>query len=86
MGKSITPKYRLEIDGHVQSWPKGIKPSNETLEEYVYKFGKSLEFGGVNYHLSVAHGYIPYPSNAVVVEQKTGVVVANWRAAMFQAW
>jgi len=86
MGKSITPKYRLEVDGKPFLWNCGIGTNNESLEKWIYKFGKSFEIGGVNEHVSRFLDYIPYPSEAKVIVQKTGQVVAYWKAGLFQVW
>lgn len=98
MGRSYTPKYRLEIKDNVGwhwlNWlPRGqygIKghgaPSEVNLEKYVRSYAKSLEIGGVNEHVSLALGYVPYPTAARIVNQETNEVVASWTAGMFQVW
>ncbi len=91
MGKSYTPTYRLEFhDGTsekgymVQAW-KG-KATIQALEQWIYSYAKSLELGGVNQHISISLGHIPYPYSARIVRQATGEVVATWKAGMFQVW
>ena len=87
MGKSITPTYRLEFnDGkpQMQAW-KG-RATDQALERWIYSYAKSLELGGVNQHISLSLGHIPYLYSARIVRQATGEVVATWKAGMFQVW
>ena len=91
MGRSYTPVYRLEFyEGRsekgcmVQAW-KG-KATTQALEQWIYSYAKSLELGGVNQHISISLGHIPYPYSARIVRQATGEVVATWKAGMFQVW
>ena len=87
MGKSVTPKYFVLVDGHLHMWSKNVGTTPEKLEAWVMKYAKSLESGGVNYHLSLSLGYIPYPNHVkVVLNDGSGQVVCEWKAAMFQAW
>jgi hypothetical protein len=82
MGKTVTPKYALEIftnklvNGKWTSVPAidcatwDIKshgrPTAENLEKYVLAYAKSLEAGGINEGISKDLGYIPYPTKAVI--------------------
>ncbi len=85
MGKSITPKYRVIMDGQMMVW-RG-KASEKALEEYVKSYAKSLEAGGCNAHISKGLGYIPYPNNArIETNEKYPAVIATWKAGMFQVW
>ena len=91
MGRSYTPVYRLEFyEGRsekgcmVQAW-KG-KATTQALEQWVFSYSKSLELGGVNQHISLSLGHIPYLYSARIVRQATGEVVATWKAGMFQVW
>ena len=92
MGKSITPKYRLEIDGQKQGWlvKEYGKPTKKNLEKYVYDYAKSLEFGGINHHISRMLKYIPYPNYARIVLNKPSgygdILIVDWKAHIFQAW
>lgn len=61
-------------------------PTDKNLEKFISKYGDSLKPGGINQHLSLSHGYIPYPSSAFIKDQTTGEIVATWKAAMFQIW
>lgn len=98
MGKSYTPKYRIEMKDHAgwnqSSWDVrsrantvGMgKPTNENLKKKVYSYAKSLEIGGVNEGLSISTGFVPYPSEARIVNQFTGEIMAEWKADMFHCW
>jgi hypothetical protein len=91
MGRSYTPVYRLEFyEGRpekgcmVQAW-KG-KATTQALEQWVFSYSKSLELGGVNQHISLSLGHIPYPNKARIVRQSNGEVVAEWKAGLFQVY
>ena len=87
MGKSYTPTYRLEFnDGkpQMQAW-KG-RATDQALEQWIYSYAKSLELGGVNQHISLSLGHIPYPNKARIVRQSNGEVVAEWKAGLFQVY
>jgi hypothetical protein len=95
MGKSITPKYRLEyydnnrkIMPYIQGWSckEHGRPTDKTLEKYLYSLGKSFEIGGVNKHISKSKGFILYPCKGYIIEQKTNQIVATWKAPMFMVW
>lgn len=92
MGKSTTPAHRIVItDGNrtsksIFAWSKKGRITDKGLFEYIKKYGKSFEIGGVNEHISHSLGYIPYPISAEVIHQKTGEVKAVWYAGMFQVW
>lgn len=82
MGKTITPKYALEIftnklvngkwtmvsaiDCATWDIKSHGRPTNENLLKYVLAYGKSLEAGGVNEGIAKDLGYIPYPTRAVI--------------------
>ena len=94
MGRSVTPPYRLEMPGvTAMCWrvkaqygiPGCGKPTYENLVKYIEAYNKSLELGGSNQHISKALGYIPYPTWARIVRQADGVVMAEWKAPLFQA-
>jgi hypothetical protein len=95
MGRTITPKYRLEYyDNHKQPYPhkqtwdvktKG-KTTDQNLEKYLIDFGKSFEVGRVNDHISKSIGYIPYPQKGRIINQRTNEIVAIWKAPMFMVW
>lgn len=93
MGKSITPKYVVEMDGttgmfwhvrqHYQS-PGNGKPTNENLAKYVQDYIDSLKPDGVNKHVSKALGYIPMPKWARIVRNDgSREILAEWFAPIF---
>src|SRR4051812_27407533 len=103
MGKTITPKYAVDIyenrikDGMWQSvratdcttWDgkRHGTPTAKKVEDYALVYGKSLEAGGVNAHISKGLGFIPYPTRVVVRENRpNGRVVAEWKSGPFQVW
>lgn len=86
MGRSITPKYRMEtrenIGSGVYSWDGRV--SVKALERKVMGLNQSFLPGGVNEHVSRLHGIVPYISYARIVNQRTGETVAEWNAPAFQ--
>jgi hypothetical protein len=90
MGRTITPKYALDMDGCTcMAWDtkRHGKPTAAKLERVVMEYAKSLEAGGCNAHISQALGYIPYPRWARVRRNVwDGHTVAEWKAAMFQVY
>ena len=87
MGKTVTPTYRLEIYERARrsSMAWSGKPSQAALAKYIRRYIKSLQKGGVNYHISLSLGHIPIPTKARIVRQKTGDVVTTWVAPSFMA-
>ena len=93
MGQLITPKYRIVIEEttkkgdyrrHQMVW-RG-KPTEDNLIKYIKEYAKSLELGGVNERISKKLGFIPYPTSAWIVNQKTNKIMCRWQAAPFQIW
>lgn len=97
MGRSYTPKYRVECHddpfapvrlsaAHSHAWvvkEKG-RPTDANLAKWRRAVYDSMCAGGVNEHVSKARGYIPVISHARIVEQKTGEVVAEFTAPNFE--
>jgi hypothetical protein len=73
---------------HTMNGIKGKgKPTDKKLEDYILEMGKSMNPGGVNAHLSKDMDYIPYPTSAIIRENRPGgTVVARWKAPMFMVW
>ena len=88
MGKSYTPKYRIEFwdcQGvkAQQAWRGAI--TKKALGEWVVKYEDSLKAGGVNFHISQMLKYIPFVEKALVVRQADGVIMTAWKfEAMFR--
>ena len=88
MGKSITPKYRLEtqewINGRLRIgepliWRKQYgKPSADSIYKWIKGFNDSLELGGANEHLRVLADYKFMGGR--IINQFTKEIVAefNW--------
>lgn len=88
MGRTHTPKYRVEIDGHCLNLPVGIgigptfwntremgRPTAANLEKVLRQYQESTLPGGANEHL----GEQPLPRQARIVDQFTDEVKAEWR-------
>jgi len=84
MGKSYTPKYRIELNNHGLAdsfvWERSYgKPTPENIEKWVSGYIRSHFKGGANDHI----GKTPNVSSAQIVNQKTQKVVTSWRAPAF---
>lgn len=97
MGRSYTPKYRLEYrdnslacrkNPHYFHWmclPAGFGvPTERKLSEYRRALNTSFAPGGVNDHVSEGAGFVIHVGRVRAVEQKTGRVVAETVAPMFE--
>lgn len=78
MGRSITPKYRLETDtrlGHLTplAWLGPATPHR--LDVYIVALNESLIEGGANHVRTTAPMVI---LSARLVEQRTGRIVLTW--------
>lgn len=91
MGKTHTPKYRLEtreqgktLMRSYMSWyvKEYGTASDKNLELWLRSFNKSLESGGINEHV----GINARVSEAKIVNQKTGVCVAHYQVPMFEVF
>lgn len=96
MGTSRAIRYAIYVDNnfsgewhtrrHFQT-PGYGKPTNANLEKWTMHYARSLEPGGVNYHLSKAHGNVPYPRHVTVKDHfNGGKIVAEWKAGAFQIY
>ena len=96
MGKSYTPKYRVETrDNTAKPWaaPNARqawlvkdygRATDENLAAWVRVTNRSFKSGGVNFHVSVAAGVEVHINWARIVEQATGEVVAEYFMPMFE--
>jgi len=86
MGRSITPKYRMEfVDSQgvkVQMCWKG-KATEKSLGEWVFAYHESMKSGGCNAHIPQSLGVFPAVNKAKVIRQVDNAVVATWNAPMF---
>lgn len=63
------------------------RPTSANLEKLVMAYARSLHAGGANAGLSRSLGYIPYPTRAIVRENRIGGrIIGEWRAGMFQVF
>jgi len=102
MGRLITPKYALYYRDNTpglleQSGAWNVtdrnypgsgygRPTAANLERWVRAFNKSMSPGEVNHHVSKALGYLLHVSNARIVRQKDGRVMAEYRAPLFETF
>jgi len=88
MGRSITPKYRIETRGNINisagSWSG--RATSARLEDHVRALNKSFQVGGANAHLGSDLGFIPYLWSAQIVRQSDAKVVAAWVASKFEVF
>jgi len=82
MGRSTTPKYRLEmkIKGIWQSQAWEGKPTNLRLAQYRDGYNQSLKKGGANEHLGTNY----WATDARIVRQSTNEIVVNFTAPSFE--
>ncbi len=93
--RDSTPPYRLEMSGSTP-WAWYVKgnsyrtgygqPTLSNLKKVLVDYAKSLELGGVNYHITKAFGYVPYPTWAKVIRQSDHEVMASWRQGDFEIY
>ena len=86
MGKSFMFKYRVQVSIAAEELYRAGwhgRATAERLEKYIADFIDSLKVGGCNYHISKQVGWMPIPSKAEIINQKTGEVVAVWNAPKF---
>ena len=90
VGKTVTPKYRVVVDGKLtMAWDikEYGRPTDRNAERYAMAYAASLEKGGANAHLSDSRGFVPYPKSvAIEFNHRGGGVVAEWKAAAFQVY
>ena len=87
MGRIVTPKYRMEVRTNVGSMTPSSwsgRATEKRLETAVKAENESFLPGGVNAHVSKAHGAVVRIIYARLVEQATGTVVAEYTAPAFE--
>jgi hypothetical protein len=89
MGRSYTPKYRLEMDGATMcGWQVGSHygipgngaPNDANLARYVEAYVASQDPGGANAHILRSLGHKHVPRWARIVRQSDGQVMASYLA------
>ena len=89
MGKSYTPKHRIEFTKTVAfgvqpiCWSTKVngKATRKNLEKYIAGLNKSFQIGGSNEHLS-RDGVLPHIIDAKLVNQFTGEIVAEYKTPL----
>lgn len=90
MGRSTTPTYRVEFVANVPmsmgAWNGKIngRATDANAERYRQSMNQSFQPGGVNSHVTEAHGVVPHISKVVVIRQSSNAVVATAQAPMFE--
>ena len=95
MGRSYTPKYRVEYRDNTMNrfaaskWltydAKRLgKPSDASAEKLRQSLNKSFAPGGVNWNVSVAAGVVVHVQSVKIVRQADNEVVATATAPMFE--
>lgn len=87
MGRSVTPKYRMEVRANVGYMTPSCwsgRATEKRLEDAVRSMNKSFLPDGVNAHVSKSRGVVVQILSAKLVEQSTGTVVAEYTAPMFE--
>jgi hypothetical protein len=84
------PVYVLECTNdctHQSLWPDQFgDPNQDNLMTALQANVDSYKTGGCNAHVSEYLKYIPFPTNAKIVNVKTGETIVSWNAPMFQVW
>ena len=92
MGRTVTPKYRIEVRANgltvMSDYPWDSKhygrATDKNLEKWRTGMNASFQPGGVNEHISEARGTIPHISVAKLICQRTGEVVAMTKMPVFE--
>jgi hypothetical protein len=72
---------------HQNLWPDQFgEPNQDNLMTALQATVDSYKIGGCNAHVSEYLKYIPFPTNAKVVNVKNGEIIVSWNAPMFQVW
>ena len=90
MGRSVTPTYRVEVQANTRmdmfSWDCKVngRATETNLENWRQAYNASFGPGGVNWHVSEASGVVVHISKARLIRQRTGEVVAETNAPLFE--
>ena len=91
MGRSVTPTYRVEVRANVNmgttyTWDGKIhgRANEANLEKWRKALNASFQPKGVNWHVSDSLGVVPHICRATLIRQRTGEVVAEVTAPMFE--
>jgi hypothetical protein len=97
MGKSVVCHYVVrtweglnvyDIPSYTMPWntekPYGMRPTDANLEKWIVSYNESFKVGGINHDVSIMKGVIVHAHRADIYNQKTGTIVATWKAPMFE--
>lgn len=91
MGRSYTPKYRVEHgDQTGRQMPSAWRvtdygaPTAHRLAVWVNRMEDSYKLGRCNAHIALRLGFLPSIHYACIVNQRTGTVVAEYKAPAFK--
>jgi hypothetical protein len=95
MGRSYTPKYRVEYRDNTMNRlgtdrilsydaKRYGKPTDAKAEDLRRALNKSFNVGGVNWHVSEAAGVVVSVNRLRIINQRSGQVVAESNAPMFE--
>ena len=92
MGRSITPKYRLEltawtpngVENQIMQWKGKGKVTPEKIKDEIWSINLSFQKGYINQHIPKELGYNLHYSNGRVINQFTGDIVAEYKSPMFE--
>jgi len=91
MGKSRTPRYRIELKmggkfnvSFIYDARERGTPTEESAKKYRDGMNNSMKEGGTNYHITERQGFYKPYTDAKIVNQNTQEVVAEYKAPMFE--
>ena len=92
MGKSTIPTYYAEArDNTSPEWKHMVwdckqhgRPTHKNVERYRVSLNESFQIGNVNDHISKAAGFLVHTSAVRVIRNRTGEVVVEAKAPLFE--
>ena len=91
MGRSVTPKYRVEVSGSgcnmtpfCWNGKQDGRANQKNLDAWRERMNASFQPGGTNWHVSEAFNSVPHISTATLIRQRDDEVVAVSKAPMFE--
>jgi hypothetical protein len=90
MSKSFTPTYIViyedQTGTHKAAWDtkQAGRPNLTNLMQYRRMFNDSMKFGGCNFHVSKALGFLLSMGNAKIVNQRTGDTICTFKMPLFE--
>lgn len=92
MGRNTIPTHRIEVRTNDTSAPPYCawdskyhgRANQKNLEKWRITMNASFQPGGVNAHITEAHGIVPHIISAKLIHQKTNAVVAETQMPAFE--